>query len=121
MNAERLRPVRLTVTRVMMAWAVFLVAAALILPNLDSHARSYPVVEVIIVVYWVSAVIATPVSFVAYFKNAWRRVKIVDNRRVYVLWLSLETIAAVLVVAFLLVTSVAAVVVELRNLSGAAG
>jgi hypothetical protein len=78
-------------------------------------------VKVIVVVYWVSAVIATPLSFVAYFTNAWRRVKVVDNRRVYLLWLSLETIAAVLVVAFLLVTTVAAVVVELRNLSGRAG
>jgi hypothetical protein len=109
MNAERLRPVRLTVARVMMAWAVFLLPAALILPNLDSHARSYPVVKVTIAVFWVSAVIVTPASFAAYFTNAWRRITFVDNRSVYVLWLSLETIAAVAFVAFLLVTTVAAV------------
>ena len=69
--------------------------------------------KVITAVFWVSALIATPASFVAYFTNAWRRITVVDNRSVYVLWLSLETIAAVAFVAFL-AGYVAAVVMELR-------
>lgn len=85
---------RLTLGRVALAWIVFLWGAALVLPNLDSHAQAHPAVKAIVAVGYVLLLIGTPISLIAYFNRAWRRVGTVPNTTVYVLWLSLESIAA---------------------------
>lgn len=100
---------RLTFGKIACAWAVLLSGAALILPNLDLHTRSAPTIRLVIAIYWIMLMIGTPIALVGYFNRAWRRSSIVPNRGPYIAWLSLETIAAVFVVAMLFYATIAAV------------
>jgi hypothetical protein len=75
-----MRPSQLTLGKVALAWAVLLFGAALILPNLDLHTRSYPAVKVLIAVYWVLLLVGTPVSLISYFNRAWSKFAAVPNR-----------------------------------------
>lgn len=109
-----MRAFRLTLGKVTVAGFVFLWAAALILPNLDSHARVHPAVKVIVTVYLALLLGATPIALVDYFNRQWRRVRSVPNRSAYVLWLSLESIAAMGVLGLLAYALVTAVVSRLR-------
>jgi len=84
---------RLTVGKMVFAWATFLWCAALVLPNLDSHARVHPVVKTILVVVYTLYLIGTPLALSTYFNRAWRRVATVPNRTSYMIWLSLESLA----------------------------
>ena len=89
-----MRP-QLNIRSIALAWAVLLLGAALILPNLDLHTRSYPQVKVLLAAYWLLLLIGTPIAFFSYFNRAWRHTRAVPNRASYVAWLSLETIAAI--------------------------
>ncbi len=86
---------RVTLGKVAVGWAIFLWCAAMVLPNLDSHARANPVIKAVVAVVYALFLIGTPVALVAYFNRAWRRVATVPNRTAYVIWLSLESIAGV--------------------------
>jgi hypothetical protein len=86
---------RLTLGRFVLAWMVFLWCAALALPHLDSHAQANPVVKAIFVAGYATLLTGTPIALMNYFNRAWRRVGIVPNTTVYVIWLSLESLAAV--------------------------
>jgi hypothetical protein len=86
---------RLTLGRVVLAWIVFLWGAALILPNLDSRAQTHPAMKAIVAAGYVTLLVGTPISLIAYFNRAWRRVGTVSKTTAYVIWLSLESVAAV--------------------------
>jgi hypothetical protein len=87
-------PTRLTVGRVALAWFAFLWIAALVLPNLDSHARAHPAAKAIMAAGYVTLLIASPIALVSYFNREWRRARSGPNTTVYVIWLSLESVAA---------------------------
>jgi hypothetical protein len=80
---------RVTLGKIVLAWAIFLWCAAMVLPNLDSHTRVHPVVKAIITVVYVLYLIGTPIALVIYFKRAWGRVPTVPNKSAYVIWMSL--------------------------------
>jgi hypothetical protein len=84
---------RLTIGRVVLAWVAFLSIAALVLPNLDSHARAHPASKAIVAAGYVALLIASPIALVSYFNREWRRARSVPNTA-YVIWLSLESVAA---------------------------
>ena len=86
---------RLTLGKVVVGWAVFFIGAALVLPPLDSHAPISPALKLFILVVSALLVVGTPVATFRYFNEQWRRASAVPNRTPYVLWLSLETTAAV--------------------------
>ena len=104
----------MTLSRIAIAWAVFLFCAALILPNLDSHTRSLPVVKAIVAIPYTIFFIVTPIALVTYFNRAWRRVSSVPNRTEYVFWLSLESIAGVGVLGLLTYLTVSFAITHLR-------
>jgi hypothetical protein len=103
-----MRP-RLNIRNIALAWALLLFGAALILPNLDLHTRSYPLVKVLLAAYWLLLLIGTPVAFFSYFNRAWRNADAVPNRGSYVTWLSLESIAAIAFLVMLFYATLSAV------------
>jgi hypothetical protein len=104
---------RLTIGKVALAWVMFLSGAALILPNLDSRAHANPAGKAIVVVGYITLLIGTPIALTNYFNRAWRRVGTITNTTVYVIWLSLESIAAV---AFLGLVAYPAIVFAVARL-----
>jgi len=104
----------LTLGRVALAWFVFLWGAALFLPNLDSHAQVHPAVKAIVAAGYVTLLVSTPVALINYFNWAWRRVGVVPNTTVYVIWLSLESIAALSFLGVLACSAVMFLVAALR-------
>jgi Mg2+/citrate symporter len=76
------------------ASVIFLWCAGMVLPNLDSHTRAHPVVKAIIAIVYSMFLIGTPIALATYFNRAWRRVATVPNRTSYVIWMSVESIAA---------------------------
>ena len=44
---------------------------------------------------YATLLVGTPIALITYFNRAWRRAGMVPNRAAYVIWLSLESIAAV--------------------------
>jgi hypothetical protein len=105
---------RLTLGKVALAWIVFLWGAALVLPNLDSHAQAHPAVRAIVAAGYATLLVGTPIALITYFNRAWRRVGTVPNTTVYVIWLSLESIAAVGFLAALAYPDVLFAVARLR-------
>jgi hypothetical protein len=105
---------RLTLGRVALAWFAFLWAAARVLPNLDSHAQANPVVKAMLAVGYATLLVGTPIALINYFNRAWRRVGTVPNTTVYVVWLSLESIAAVGFLALLAYSAIMFAVPRLR-------
>ena len=97
-----------------MVWAVFLWAAALVLPQLGPHVQVRPTVKVFVATQYALLLIATPVAFVAYLNQAWRRVGAVPNRAAYVIWLSFESIAAMGVLGVLAYGAITFVATRLR-------
>lgn len=110
----RMRISRITLSRIALGWAVFLLCAAFILPNLDSHTRSLPVLKAIAAIPYTMFFMITPIALVTYFSRAWRRVSSVPNRTEYVLWLSLESIAGAGVLGFLAYVTVSFAITHLR-------
>jgi hypothetical protein len=105
---------RLTLGKVALAWIVFLWGAALVLPNLDFHAQAHPAVKAILATGYATLLLGTPIALIAYFNQAWRRVDTVPNTTTYVIWLSLESIAAVGLLGVLAYPAVLFVVARLR-------
>ena len=68
----------------------------------------------IVTVYGALLLAATPIALFDYFNRQWRRVGSVPNRAAYVLWLSLESIAATAVVGLLAYALVTATVLRVR-------
>jgi len=110
----RMRLSRITISRIALAWVVLLFCAALILPNLDSHTRSLPVVKAIVAIPYTIFFIVTPIALVTYFNRAWRRVSSVPNRTEYVVCLSLESIAGAGVLGFFAYLTVSFAIAHLR-------
>ena len=86
---------RVTLGKIAAGWAIFLLCAGMMLPNLDSHTRANPVVKTIVAVVYTLFLIGTPIALATYFNRAWRRVRAVPNRTEYVIWMSLESIAGI--------------------------
>lgn len=105
---------RLTLGRVALAWFAFLWTAALVLPNLDSHAQANPVVKAMLLAGYATLLVGTPIALINYFNRAWRRVGTVPNTTVYVIWLSLESIAAVGFLGLLAYSAIMFAVTRLR-------
>lgn len=105
---------RLTFGKVALAWAVLLWSAALVLPNLDSRTRAHPAAQIAVAVFYLLLIIGTPVAFFNYFNKAWRRVDDVPNRGVYTLWLTLESVGALALLALLAYPAVRLFAARLR-------
>ena len=86
----------------------------MILPQLGPHAQAKPTVKTIVVVLYVLLLIGTPAALFTYFYQAWRRVGTVPNKTVYFIWVGLENVAAVAVLALMAYPVVAFAVARLR-------
>lgn len=70
-------------------WFVILVAAAIILPPVDSRPILGSIVPILpLVVTWL---LLTDIALCVYFYRGWKRVPLVPNRAAYTAWLSVET------------------------------
>jgi hypothetical protein len=105
---------RVTLGKIAFGWAVFLWCAAMVLPNLDSHTRAHPVVKAIIAVVYTLFLIGTPIALITYLNRAWRRATTVPNRTVYLIWMSLESIAGAGLLAILAYATVSFAVAHFR-------
>ena len=105
---------KLSIGKVAIGWAVLLVGAALALPPIDSHAPVHPVLMGVIVTCCAALIVATPIALTTYFNRSWRRVGTVPNRAAYVTWLTLESIAALGVLAMLMYPFIRLAVARLR-------
>ena len=72
----------------------FPIAAAWFLPPLDSHVRVQPAVKAAFAVASVLLLVGTLIALMAYFTRAWRKLGTVANKTEYMVWVGLETIAA---------------------------
>lgn len=81
---------------VAIGWALALVLAALFLPLPDLGVRpAFPIIKVVfalLVVWMIYTLVAVPL----YFYRAWSRLRTVPNKAAYAMWLSFETLCAVL-------------------------
>lgn len=93
---------RVTVRRILFAWAVLLSGAGLILPNASLHSRLRGFDGYLFVAMCVTLLVLSPIALFRYFNEAWRRVGEVPNRSAYVAWLGLESVAATALLAGLL-------------------
>jgi hypothetical protein len=84
---------------VALGWLVFLIGAAWFLPPLDSYIRPKAAMRGLLLACCTVLVIATVVGTFRYFTEAWRKARTVANRTAYILWISLETLAAVVLLA----------------------
>jgi hypothetical protein len=92
---------RLNLAHVALGWVVFLIGAALVLPPLDSHVQPHPALKALLFVCGTGLIAATFMAAFRYFNEAWGKARNVSNKAAYVVWLSLESLAAI-VVLFLL-------------------
>jgi general secretion pathway protein G len=70
-------------------WFLILVAAAIILPPIDSRRVSGNAVPILaLTAVWL---LLTVVTLSAYFYRAWKRVSEVSNKTTYIAWLTFET------------------------------
>ncbi len=80
-------------------WMVVLLAAAWLLPPLDSpRIEPHPVAAAVVVAACALFLIITCISLYRYFRAAWSKWRTVPNRTEYVVWISLETLAAIAVI-----------------------
>jgi hypothetical protein len=78
-----------------LGWLIFLIGAAWLLPPLDSHIRPKAATRGFILACCSLLLFATCVGILRYFADAWKRARTASNRTAYIVWLSLETLAAV--------------------------
>lgn len=83
-------------------WTVLLLAAAFVLPPLDSHVKPYPVLEGVFLAVTGLLLLATAHSVVAYFWDAWQRLRTAPNKLAFAVWLGFETSVAVAAVVVLI-------------------
>jgi len=89
----RLKRIRLGLV-VFCGWLVILASAALILPRTESRVIGFPIVALMIL-WFVLSVIALAL----YFYRKWRRAFSVPCDWVYIVWMSVETLFALVVLA----------------------
>jgi hypothetical protein len=77
---------------VLLAWVVFLLLAAWVLPPLDSHLRPPPLVGWSVVALFVLLALLTAVVAPAYLYRSWLKLPTAPNKTVYALWMGLETL-----------------------------
>jgi hypothetical protein len=77
---------------VLLAWVVFFLLAALVLPPLDSHLQPARLVYWSFVILAVLFILPTAIIVPAYVYQSWRRLPTVSNRAAYALWVSLESL-----------------------------
>src|ERR1017187_7983072 len=92
---RQMRLPRLTLIHVALGWAALSVAAALILPPIDSRVPPNRALEVAFLVCAAILLAASLFAAVKYFLAAWLKVRTVPNKTSYVIWIGLETSAAV--------------------------
>ena len=78
-----------------LGWMIILILAAVLLPPLDSRIQPHPTVAVFVVVCCAALLTVTCISLFRYFRDSWRKWRSVSNRTEYLIWLSLETFAAI--------------------------
>jgi len=77
---------------VVLAWAVFFVLAAWVLPPLDSHQRPVPLVYWSVLTLAILLALPTVIVVPAYVYRSWLRLPTVPNRTAYGLWIGLESL-----------------------------
>lgn len=77
---------------VVVAWAVFFVLAAWLLPPLDSHLQPTPVVYWSVVTLAILLTLSTVIVVPAYVYRSWLRLPTVPNRTAYGFWIGLESL-----------------------------
>jgi hypothetical protein len=93
---------------VVLAWAVFFVLAAWVLPPLDSHLRPTPLVYRGVLTLTILLALPTVIVIPAYVYRAWLKLQTVPNRTGYGLWVGFESLlllAAPVGLAFWLLTN----------------
>lgn len=83
---------------VWLGWMVLLITAAWLLPPLDSRRPADPLAAILVITGCAVGLILTCISGYRYFSESWRKCRVVRNRTEYVIWLSLESLAAIGVV-----------------------
>ena len=83
---------------VWLGWMILLILAACLLPPLDSQIQPHPVAVILVVAGCAVGLILTCISGYRYFSDSWRQWRRFPNRVEYLVWLSLETVAALGVV-----------------------
>jgi hypothetical protein len=81
-----------------LGWMILLIGAAWLLPPLDSRVKPHPAAIVLVVAGCAVFLILGCISLYRYFDDSWRKWRDVPNKPEYVVWLSLETLAAIGVV-----------------------
>jgi hypothetical protein len=105
---------KLTLGRVAIAWAVFLIGAAVALPPIDSRTPVHPAVTVIVFICCALLLIATPIAVFTYFNQAWRKIGSVPNKSAYAIWLGLESIVAVSILSTTAYAVISVAIARLR-------
>jgi len=77
---------------VLLAWAVFFLLAAWVLPPLDSRLQPTPLVYRSVLTLTIILALATVTVIPAYVYRAWLRLPTVPNRMAYGLWVGLENL-----------------------------
>jgi hypothetical protein len=105
---------RLRLGRIAIGWAALLWLTGLVLPNLDSRAGAHPAVQVFVLIFYALLTAGTPIGLANYFNRAWCRIAEVPNRTAYVVWLSLESIAGILLLGVLAYATLSLTVFRFR-------
>ncbi len=77
---------------VLLAWAVFFLLAAWVLPPLDSRLQPTPLVYRSVLSLTILLALATVIVIPAYVYRAWLRLPTVPNRTAYGLWVGFESL-----------------------------
>ncbi len=103
-QSRRWRLPRITLARIAMCWAAFLVVAALALPPLDSSGRPRPALAHVVALGCAFLLLTTAYAVVVYLVTAWRNIPTPPSRPTYVVWVGFETFLAVAADAAVLYT-----------------
>lgn len=77
---------------VLLAWLVFFLLAAWVLPPLDSHLQPTPLVYRGVLTLTILLALSTMIVIPAYVYRSWLRLPTVPNRTAYGLWVGLESL-----------------------------
>jgi len=77
---------------VLLAWAVFFLLAAWVLPPLDSRLQPTPLEYQSVLTLTILLAVPTVIVIPAYVYRAWLRFPTVPNRAAYGLWVGLESL-----------------------------
>jgi hypothetical protein len=77
---------------VLLAWAVFFLLAAWVLPPLDSHLQPTPLVYRSVLTLTILLALPTVIVIPAYVYRSWLKLPTVPNRAAYGLWVGFESL-----------------------------